>query len=239
LIFTLNVLIVVGNHLGKKFAELFYNFLEKYNCLDKIHTITADNASTNNKIARKFQLQVPSFNCEKQLLGCIAHVINLAAKAGIAALGCLEDQTEGTEISTTKMGSANETNGTNCAPTSSIMSISALTSRPDGADANFSTILKRIHRLSKFVCFSPQRREQFEKVMDFIQPKMCEKNIKCLKIDVSTCWNYTYSIFKRAILLQKTCTHFCKEDQEVQPYQLSKIEWDQETSPHYLDHFPL
>jgi hypothetical protein len=66
-----------------------------------------------------------------------------------------------------------------------IMSISALNSRPDGADFNFSTILKCIHSLSKFVHFSPQRCEQFEKVMDFIQPKMCEKNIKCLKIDVS------------------------------------------------------
>jgi hypothetical protein len=98
------------------------------------------------------------------------------------------------------------------------MSISALTSRPDGADVNFSTILKRIHSLSKFFCFSPQRREQFEKAMDFIQPKMCEKNIKCLKINVSTRWNSTYSMFKRAILLQKPCTHFCQEDQEVQPY---------------------
>jgi hypothetical protein len=98
------------------------------------------------------------------------------------------------------------------------MSISALTSRPDGADVNFSTILKHIHSLSKFVRFSPQRRERFEKVMDFIQPELREKNIKCLEIDVSTCWNSTYSMLKRAILLQKTCTHFCQEDQEVQPY---------------------
>ncbi|PLW50827.1 hypothetical protein PCASD_01178 [Puccinia coronata f. sp. avenae] len=116
------------------------------------------------------------------------------------------------------MASANETDGTNCAPASSIMSISALTPQPDGADVNFSTILKRIHSLSKFVRFFPQRRERFEKVMDFIQPEMREKNIKCLEINVSTRWNSTYSMFKQAILLQKTCTHFCQEDQEVQPY---------------------
>jgi hypothetical protein len=59
-------------------------------------------------------------NCKKKILGFLAHFINLTAKAGTAALGCLEEKTEGTEISTTKMGSAKKTNGTNCAPASSI-----------------------------------------------------------------------------------------------------------------------
>jgi hypothetical protein len=61
------------------FADMFYNELEKYGCIDKIHTITADNASTNNKMARELSLQIPLFNPTTHLLGCVSHVINLAA----------------------------------------------------------------------------------------------------------------------------------------------------------------
>jgi hypothetical protein len=41
----------LGNHTGKNFADLFYGVLEKYKLLDKLHTVTADNASTNGRMA--------------------------------------------------------------------------------------------------------------------------------------------------------------------------------------------
>ena len=37
-----------GNHTGKMFAEEFNEVLANYGCIKKIHTITADNALTNN-----------------------------------------------------------------------------------------------------------------------------------------------------------------------------------------------
>ncbi|PLW08705.1 hypothetical protein PCASD_20825 [Puccinia coronata f. sp. avenae] len=68
---TLAVPHVQGNHTGKTFADLFYDVLNNYDGLKKIHTITANNASTNNKMAHKLSLQINSFKPQTCLLGCI------------------------------------------------------------------------------------------------------------------------------------------------------------------------
>jgi hypothetical protein len=168
----------VGSHTRKNFADLFHGVLKEYDCLSKIHTITADNASTNGKMARELQLLLPSFNTDKQLLGCIAHVINLGAKAGLAVLGKLDDN-DGTEISMANM---------DLSESSSVMSILNLTSAPDGIGIDLKTVLKRIHGLCTYVCFSPQRRKKFHAVVPFAQPTLRETGAKftCLDIDVST-----------------------------------------------------
>ena len=62
---------LLGSHTGRNFANLFYGLLKEYDYLKKIYTITADNASTNSKMACKLQAQFPSFNTEKQLLGVL------------------------------------------------------------------------------------------------------------------------------------------------------------------------
>jgi hypothetical protein len=211
--------IFLGSHTGKNFADLFYGVLKKYNCLKKLYTITADNASTNGKMARELQLQLPSFNTEQQLLGCIAHVINLGAKAGLAVLGKLDDN-DGTEISMANM---------DLSESSSVMSILNLTSAPDGIGIDLQTVLKRIHGLCTYVRFSPQRRKQFHAVVSFAQPTLRETGAKftCLDIDVSTRWNSTFHIFQRAIQLRPSCEHFCRENSKVSKFELSPLEWDQ------------
>jgi hypothetical protein len=117
--------------------------LEKYYLLDKLHTITADNASTNGKMARELQLQLPSFNTKTNLLGCMAHVINLGAKAGLAVLGGVaEDENVSEEILM-----ANDGLDESESSRSSVMRISNLTSEPDGIQINLKTILKRMHSM--------------------------------------------------------------------------------------------
>ncbi|PLW30911.1 hypothetical protein PCANC_20329 [Puccinia coronata f. sp. avenae] len=210
---------VQGSHTGKNFADLFHGVLKEYDCLSKIHTITADNASTNGKMARELQLLLPSFNTDKQLLGCIAHVINLGAKAGLAVLGTL-DNNNGKEISMAEMDSFES---------SLVMSILNLTLVPDGIGLDLKTVLKQIHGLCTYVRFSPQRRERFHAVVDFAQPNLCETGAKftCLDIDVSTQWNSTFHMFQRAIQLRPSCEHFCRENSEVHKFKLSSSEWDQ------------
>jgi hypothetical protein len=63
--------------------------------VELLHTITANNALVNGKIACKLDLQMPHFNSSTQILGCVAHVINLAVKIGIAALGSMEEDING------------------------------------------------------------------------------------------------------------------------------------------------
>ncbi|POW04657.1 hypothetical protein PSHT_11141 [Puccinia striiformis] len=50
-------------------------------------------------MARRLQILLPSFNASTNLLGCVAHVINLGAKAGMVVLRGIEDDGEEEEIS--------------------------------------------------------------------------------------------------------------------------------------------
>lgn len=83
-----------------KFAKLFYDTLSHYKIVDCIHAITADKALVNGTMAHELEYQIPHFKSATNLLGCVAHFINLAAKIGISALGSLDKQNkEGKEIS--------------------------------------------------------------------------------------------------------------------------------------------
>ncbi|POW20994.1 hypothetical protein PSHT_02905 [Puccinia striiformis] len=172
----------LGKHTGKNFADLFYGVLSDYKLLDKLHTITADNASTNGRMARELQILLPSFNASTNLLGCVAHVINLGAKAGMAVLGGIEDDGEEEEISMVDDDSDEPH------PSRSVMRISNLTSTPDGVAVNLRTILKRIHSMCTYVRLTPQRRERFCEVVGFAQPDLRDSGTRLttLKIDVST-----------------------------------------------------
>ena len=123
---------LAGQHTGKMFAELFYEVLEKYDATEKLFTITANNASTNNKMARDLSLQVPNFNTSTDLLGCIAHGINLVAKAGLALLGCVETNNSGEELFTTEMGEV--TVISDLQPPASHMGLDFMTSTPHGVE---------------------------------------------------------------------------------------------------------
>ena len=169
-------------------------------------------------MARELDLQIPHFDSATHILGCVAHVINLAAKVGISALGPINKHLDGDEISMATNDA--EVNG------QGPMNISSLVSTPDGVGINAQTINKRIHALCTWVRFSPQRRERFAKAVDSCQPDLYAKGIKCLEIDVATRWNSTYEMFRRALMLQKSCTHFCQQNSEASAYTLSPAEWD-------------
>ncbi|KNZ64379.1 hypothetical protein VP01_1037g15 [Puccinia sorghi] len=136
-----------------------------------------DNTSTNSQMGREIELMISLFPAKTHYLGCIAHLINLGAKAGLAVLGSVHDM----DNCDVPNGKNNQSHG------SSIMSISYLTSSPNGLSLNLKTIVKRIQGLCTYVCFSPQRRKQFKAVVDFAQPNLCELgyNFTVLDIDVN------------------------------------------------------
>jgi hypothetical protein len=131
-VYVLIQFLFIGTHSGKKFAELFYDVLDSYSVVDCLHTITADNASVNLKMARELDLQIPHFSSSTDILGCVAHVINLAAKVGIAALGPIDQNQDGEEILMAKNDNV----------ASNRMNINSLVSTPDGVDINAQTINK-------------------------------------------------------------------------------------------------
>ena len=109
--------------------------------------ITADNASNNTTLAKKVEELISGkFQASDHLMGCMAHVINLAARDGLAAFG-LDSNFIETEL-----------------PVNS-MNIQNLVDPPDGLGVNLKTVISRIHGLSVYVRASPQRCEAFQSAL--------------------------------------------------------------------------
>jgi len=54
--------------------------LKQYNIEQKLFCITADNASSNKSFAKCLEEHIYGFSSKKHLLGCAAHVLNLAVQ---------------------------------------------------------------------------------------------------------------------------------------------------------------
>ena len=77
-----------GGGRRQNLKQHLFNVLEKFNLLSKVFCITSDNASTNGTIATCLEQRciIPGFTRSDNMLGCMAHVINLIANAGIRLL---------------------------------------------------------------------------------------------------------------------------------------------------------
>ena len=127
--------------------------LDKLEVSDKLVSITADNASSNSTLAARVKHRLGGiFEANSQLLGCMAHVINLAAHDGIKAFGADPEALNNNEGEMT-LGR---------------MDIAHLVDLPDGRHINLQTIVSRTHGLATYICNSPQRREAFKAVVDFV-----------------------------------------------------------------------
>ncbi|KAI7934373.1 hypothetical protein MJO28_017090 [Puccinia striiformis f. sp. tritici] len=80
--------IVEGNHSGVSLANHLLEVLRSFDISNKIFCITADNAANNGTMGAHLSTLIP-FDHKTCLLGCMAHVINLAAQAGIKSFSQL------------------------------------------------------------------------------------------------------------------------------------------------------
>ena len=71
--------LVKGNHSGVTLANHLAEVLEHFSLENSIFCITANNASNNNTMASHLATLIP-FDKNNFQLGCMAHVINLAAQ---------------------------------------------------------------------------------------------------------------------------------------------------------------
>ena len=128
-------------------------YLIKYNIVDSLSTITADNESKNSKIAKlnHESPEIKEFNPTESLYGCVAHVINLAAHKGLDVFGVVEDAL------------VDHSDGTN-----GPMDLANLVDRSDSSTAKLSTIKSRCHGLVVWVRSSPQRSEAFSKIVKLL-----------------------------------------------------------------------
>jgi hypothetical protein len=76
-----------GEHSGENIAKHLSQVLHEVALTERIFGITADNAFSNVTMATFIAPRLEGFQPRQHLLGCMAHVINFGAKAGIKALG--------------------------------------------------------------------------------------------------------------------------------------------------------
>ncbi|KNZ55697.1 hypothetical protein VP01_2608g4 [Puccinia sorghi] len=84
-------------------------------------------------MAKWVKKEIPTFNHKEDLLGCVAHVINLAAKAALATFGPIDQEEDDEELPT------------------SMMDLQVLTHEPSGIHVDLKIVLKRVHGFSVFV----------------------------------------------------------------------------------------
>ena len=83
----IDVVEVLGQHTGVNIASYVVKSLDEFGITDKIFCLTGDNASNNKTLAKELENFIPSFTEKENRLGCTGHVFNLAAGAGLKALG--------------------------------------------------------------------------------------------------------------------------------------------------------
>ncbi|KAI7964873.1 hypothetical protein MJO29_002971 [Puccinia striiformis f. sp. tritici] len=210
---------VIGQDFGHNFGNIFVDLIQEMKILDLLVSITADNASNNSTLARQVKrlLGRSIFSANTQLLGCMAHVINLAAHDGITAFGA-SPPSEGTaeeEIMLNRMDSIPQVD------------------RVDSLGVNLQTIVHHILGLATYVCNSTQHREGFEFALNLVNRQgehkvgLCHNGkMKMLILDVRPRWNLTYKMLKRALELKLVCIAYCNGQAETEKYSLMDNEWD-------------
>ncbi|QRV95405.1 hAT family dimerization protein [Ceratobasidium sp. AG-Ba] len=68
-------------HTGNYLAECIHKCLERFGITEKVMSACMDNASNNDTLVRRLKRLAPSFQGTKARLRCLAHIINLMAKA--------------------------------------------------------------------------------------------------------------------------------------------------------------
>lgn len=82
---------IIGNHSGKNIAKSVLKCLKEFEIDSKVFTITADNAANNRTMAKELAKNLKQFDHSIHLLGCMGHVINLAAKRGLYCLAAIKE----------------------------------------------------------------------------------------------------------------------------------------------------
>uniref|UniRef100_A0AAV1TQV6 Transposase n=1 Tax=Peronospora matthiolae TaxID=2874970 RepID=A0AAV1TQV6_9STRA len=167
----------------------------------------SDNASTSGTIAMCSEQRriIPGFTRSDNMLGCMAHVINLIANAGIKLLGAFDQQPN-----------------QNIVEIINPMSVDALLLDRDIEIEKAGTIVRRVRDFTKYINGSPQRLQNFRKLADVVAADVTAKK---LVQDVSTRWNSTWAMLNRAVLLRKVIGAYIDSGSELRKYALEEHEW--------------
>ncbi|MBW0491999.1 hypothetical protein O181_031714 [Austropuccinia psidii MF-1] len=195
---------IEGDHSGISLANHFLQVINRYKIATKMICITTDNASVNTRMAQEISRSVPTFHADTHSIGCMAHIIHLAARDGLSAL---------TNTNTT------------ATPIGHRMDLSNLLDTPDGTHLQYDSIISRIAKLGSYLRQSSQRREKFITTVNLVYDGSKPTKASTLLTHVCTRWNSTYEMLQRALNLKDAFNQFCSPD-NMAPFRLTPLEWE-------------
>ena len=78
-----------GSLTEKNIANQVFKSLSEFGLESKLLCVTADNAANNNTTAQHLEQLIPKFVKSEHLLGCVGHILNLAAKDWLKSSGVI------------------------------------------------------------------------------------------------------------------------------------------------------
>ena len=206
---------IIGDHSGQNLASHLITSLNAFEIQSKVFCITGDNASSNRTLAKELAAKLSHFTTEN-MLGCVAHVINLAAKAGI---GSLDRNWLSRSLDTEDLAFLDDDND-------------AVFAGSDAVDparhppTETLSPIKKIHDFVVAVRRSPQKQQAFSTLSGLVHLENPHISQLSLVLDVETRWNSTYAMLERGLKLRKAFDVYCTTESSCSKWVLSAEDWE-------------
>ncbi|KAJ6086552.1 hypothetical protein N7467_005466 [Penicillium canescens] len=192
-----------GPHTGVNLSDVLLKLLRERNLVDRIFSVTTDNATNNETLIRSVQdtlLASGVISSRESLVRvpCMAHVIQLFLKQ---LLGHIKAAPKNKEV--TNVWSDSQVN---CL-------------RESADDGDVAHTLMKVRSFAVFINASPQRRDAF------LCLQSCRMRLFPLH-DVQTRWNSTFLMLRRARRLCIYIEKYCN-DHDYAQFKISATEWRQ------------
>jgi hypothetical protein len=211
-----------GRHTGNNLSDVLHQLLQERGLLDRIFSVTTDNATNNETLIRALQEKLVStgaIGSRESIVRvpCMAHVIQLCLKQ---LLGHIRAAPKNKEVNTfwsdtQAIGLRDSANHGDVAHTLAKVSLEFL--RVIEIQAEY--LPRQIRSFAVFVNASPQRRDAF----------LCLQSggTRLFPLhDVQTRWNSTFLMLRRARRLRNTIDKYCC-DHEYSQFKVTDVEWRQ------------
>jgi hypothetical protein len=202
---TLALKVIDGPHTGSNLASLLKHTLDSFNITERLYCITADNASNNTTMGTALATMIPQFDGSQNIHGCVAHVLNLVAKAGLAVF----DRKDSPPINALDPAIPQNNN-------------SAPLFLEPASNSEISSILTRIRTLHKKIKHSSQLKTSLDNAI-----ASCATVPRKVGLvhEVSTRWSSTHASLLRFVELRVVLEYQFNCNPVLEPFKLDHDEW--------------